>query len=94
MRSLKRLPFTLVALYALLISPLFLEGADLPSARQPSELSLLDSTPGRLLLELSVPDFTLDQIKVGEEQFQISFGQPSNSFVIAHIFTLRQVQTL
>jgi len=68
-RSLKRLPITLVALYALLISPLFLEGADLSSARQPSELSLLDSTPGRLLLELSVPDFALDQIKVGEEQY-------------------------
>ena len=69
MRSLNRLPITLVALYALLISPLLLEGADQPSARQPSELSLLDSTSGRLLLELSVPDFTLEQIEIGEEQY-------------------------
>ena len=30
---------------------------------------MLDSTPGRLLLELSVPDFTLEQMEIGAERY-------------------------
>jgi len=66
---LKRLPVILIALCSLLISPLLLEGASQPSAARPAELSLLDSTPGRLLLELSVPDFTLEQMEIGAERY-------------------------
>jgi hypothetical protein len=66
---LKRLPGILIGLCSLLISPLLLEGASQPSAERPAELSVLDSTPGRLLLELSVPDYTMEQIEIGAERY-------------------------